>query len=215
MSAPLDNRRYRQFQVRHLAGLTAAAAVLFAVVAPYFREMNAERQLTTAAQAGVLLLAVIGILAYTLNRRRAAERQAGALIERFERFTSRVLFWLLASGMWIAYVATVWFHFADPARNPSFALVPGSPMLLIIAVNFIVVRGVWNIDPMGIEACQNGLLLGGFQLRRWDEIGRYSWSGDPPGQLNLFLKERFVLNMKMDAAFVSRLNAILAEHVPQ
>lgn len=115
--------------------------------------------------------------------------------------------------MWSAYAVSIWIEHTGINKPGEFRLLPGQPILLFAALNYAVVRVWWKIDPMGLEACEHGLIVGAFQFYRWDAISRYSWSGRPPGQLNLFLKQRLVLNLKTDAALVEPLDQILAQRI--
>ena len=206
-----ESHRYRQFQLRHLLGITAGAAVLCAVLAPLFRGLDTAAQVTAVVKTGTVLAAALCIVVYLMFKRASVERDAGPLIEHFERRASRIRYWLAASALWILSLAEV---VIDLISENRISILPGSPVMLFFAVNYVVVRGWWRVDPTGLEVRQNGLVLGGIQFRTWDDIARYSWSGTPTNQLNLFFKERCVLNLKIDASFVERLDPMLAEHTP-
>ncbi len=204
-----DDRRFRQFQIRHLLGLLTGAGVLLAIVAPFFRRLDSQTQWLVSLKVLVVAIASLGIMVFLVARRLKLQSQAGPLIERFERRASRILSWLTALGLWLGFLGTA------VMRQGALVFIPfpGSPVLLCMAVSYSVIRFWWQIDPTGIEAHERGLVLSGVAFRAWDDISRYSWSGSPRCQLNLFLKERFVLNLKTDAAYVDRLDQILAEHV--
>jgi hypothetical protein len=88
--------------------------------------------------------------------------------------------------LWAGYAATFWLDLkVNPTQN-DFNLLPGSPLMLFFAVNYVVVRVWWKIDPLGLEACERGIILYGFYFRPWDEISRYTWSGIPRRRLSLF-----------------------------
>ena len=91
---------------------------------------------------------------------------------------------------------------------------PGSPLALFFAVNFLLVRVWWRIDPLGIEAREQGLILGAFRLVPWTDIASYTRSGAPAHQLNLYLRQRLVLNLKVDPPFAEPLGQILDAHLP-
>lgn len=213
MTEPRNPRRLWQFQVKHLLGLLTAAAVILAIAAPQFRKLDGAAQLRVAARTGVVLIAVLVMLVFIISKRQKNEQAAGPLVERFERMSSRLAHYALLAMFVSAYAGTTWVEFLRPPMTYEYFTPPGSPVLLFLAVNYIVVRVWWGIDPMGFEVCQHGLILGGFTFLRWDEIARYSWSGDPPRQLNLFLTRRMVMNLKVDAGHVDRLDAHLAVHV--
>ena len=207
---PHDSRRLRQFQIRQLLTLTALAALLFATIAPFFRKLEHEEQVWAFVQSAVLMVLVVVVTGGLLLRRQAVERSAGLLIERFERSSSRLWTWVIAVLLFAGYAASIWWRQQAPRI---MTIIPGSPVLLVIAVNFLVLRLWWRIDPTGVEACEHGLILGGLQLHRWQDINRYSWSGDPARQLNLFLKSRTVINFPTDKLFREPLDKILAAQV--
>jgi hypothetical protein len=200
-----------QFQLKHLFGLCTAAAILFGILAPGFRRLGRGDQILVGIQLVVLTISICGILLWLLRARLKAQKTAGPLIERFDRMSSQIFSWIIAAALWLMYGATVWVQSQDP--DQSAAIFPGNPWFLWFAVNYVIVRKWWQIDPSGLEACQNGIIWSGFHCVAWEEISRYSWSGNPPAQVNLFLKQRFVLNLKTDRTFYDRLNSILAEHV--
>ncbi|MEX2112232.1 MAG: hypothetical protein WD845_03555, partial [Pirellulales bacterium] len=202
-----------QFQVRHLLGLITGAAVLFAVVGPVIREADREKQFAASRKTAIGVGAAAGLMVLLLNKRHRSERAAGPVIQRFERLSSRLLSWLIAAVIWIGYVATIWWQWRIGQLPSRFEPVPGSPILLFFAVNYFVVRVWWQIDPAGIEACERGLILDGFNFYSWQEIARYSWSGSPPRQLNLFLNRPLVLNLQTDTSFVGELDRILAARI--
>lgn len=208
------DRRFGQFQIRHLFGLITCAAVTFAIVAPVIRELDHKTQVAAARKTVVAVLAATALTVFLAVRRRRVERKAGPLVHRCERKTSRMLSWLIGLSLWVGYVGSIWADWVtNRPRQQDFGYLPGSPMLLLIGVNFMVVRVWWRVDPSGIEICDNGLILGGFNFYFWDEIDRYSWSGDPPNQLNLYLKTRCVMNVKIDSSFQGRLEPELAKRV--
>ena len=208
------DRRFSQFEVRHLFGLITCAAVTFAIVAPVIRELDHKTQVVAARKTVVAVLAATALTVFLAIRRRRIERKAGPLLHRCERKTSRVVSWLIGLSLWVGYAGSIWSDWVtNRPRQANFTYLPGSPVLLLIAVNFMVVRVWWRVDPAGIEICEHGLILGGFSFYSWDEIDRHSWSGDPPNRLNLFLKRRFVMNLKIDSSFHDWLEPALAEHI--
>ena len=204
-----ESRKFYQFQIQHLLGLLTGAAVLFAILAPRFRQLDPADRLAAALKSLLVVAVTLGIMAFLVVRRQKLERQAGPAIERFERRSSRIVSFLVGVALWVAYAATILVETETPNL---FDVMPGDGLLLFIAVNYSVVRFWWRIDPMGIEAHERGLILGGVQFYPWDAISRYSWTGTPPRQLNLFLSKRMVLNLKVDASFAGRLDEILANH---
>jgi hypothetical protein len=205
---PAPDNRFAQFQLRHLLGLVTVAAVLLAAAAPYFRQLERDAQVTVLVKTTGIVAVALAILVGLLYARGKALGRSGPVVEHCQRLRSRILSWLVAASTWAAYASTLW------TNDPLFRFLPfaGSPVLLFFAINYCVIRFWWQIDPQGLEACEHGLILGGFQFIPWEQINRYSWSG-APAQLNLFLATRMVLNLKVDAADVERLDRILATHL--
>jgi hypothetical protein len=206
------NHRYRQYQLRHLLGLLTVAAVLCAVLAPHIRAMDRDAQVFTLVKSLIVAVAVIGITGFLIVKREKLEDIAGPQLARFERRQSRIWSWVIGGLLVVSYLGTIW---AEPVKSLDVDIVPGSPVLLFFAVNYLVIRICWRIDPFGLDARSHGLIMGGLQFHRWDDIGRYSWSGAQACQLNLFLKRRTVLHFRADASFVERLDQILVEHIPK
>ncbi len=69
-----------QFQVRHLLGIVTVAALMAAIVAPVFRELDRESQWTASRQTAVVIVAAGGIVGFLFIKRRNAERAAGAAV---------------------------------------------------------------------------------------------------------------------------------------
>jgi hypothetical protein len=200
-----DRGRFQQVGVWQLLVLTTAAAVVLVILAPRIRQAPG----VAAIEAIGFLLSVAGVGGYLLRKRRRIERDAGALIERFEPRASRWWTWLAGSALWGVYLFTVCMEWTKPDE---LNLVPGSLWLLWFAIVFLVVRMWWRIDPMAIEACEHGLIVGGLRFYNWADINRHSWSETPPRlQLNLFLKSRSLVHLKPDAEFVVCLDRILSE----
>src|SRR4029079_4279791 len=99
----VDTRRFRQLQVRHLRGVLTGAGVLFAIAAPLFRRLDTDMQWQVAIKILIAGVANVGVMVFLVVRRLKLERQAGPLIERFERRTSRIVAWLTALGLWLGY----------------------------------------------------------------------------------------------------------------
>jgi hypothetical protein len=123
----LDSRRLRQFQLRHLLGLTTAAAVLFAALAPTIRQLDREAQLHAVVRAVVLAILILGFLGYLIFMRQKIEHAAGPVIERFESFSSRVWNWLIGSLLWIGYVGSLWAQYQSPQTVHDANFLPGYP----------------------------------------------------------------------------------------
>ncbi len=211
MTPPPDSESYHQFRLRHLLAIMALVAVALAALAPAFRKLSHAGQVAAGLRSLLFFAAVIGLVAWILIRRARLERAAGPPIQRFERARSRILSWLIAGILLTWYALTVSTDELRPHVGGDFF--PGSPYILFFAINYLVVRLWWRIDPAGIEARQRGLILGGRQLLAWGEINRYTWTGVPPRQLNLFLKQRTVLNLKVDPASAAPLGGILDAHL--
>jgi hypothetical protein len=202
-----------QFRLRDLLGLITGTAIFFAAFAPYFRTLDRAAQISAAVKASTMAVLAIGMMAFLVAKRRRAERRAGPLIERFGRFSSRVVTVLIALALCAAYASSIWFQHSPPPGHRGPAIMPGSPILLLFAVNYLVLRVWWKIDPLCLEACEHGLVIGGFQFCAWDDIRRFTWSGNPARQLNLFLRQQLVLNLKVDTSSVEGLERILDQQV--
>jgi len=210
---PHDSRRLRQFRLWHLLVLMTGAALLFGVWAPTIRHLDRPAQLAAIGRIVVFAYLTFGFAGYLIFMRHKIERIAGPVIEQFESFSSRVWNWVIGCTLWISYLVTFWVQFEPSRAGTGINFVPGSPVLLFFAVSYVVVRGLWGIDPTGLVACENGLIIGALQFLRWNEITRYSWSGKSARELNLFLKQRSVLNLKVNAAFIERLDRILSQAI--
>ncbi|REK19537.1 MAG: hypothetical protein DWQ37_00250 [Planctomycetota bacterium] len=206
-----DERTLGQWQLRHLFGLLTIAAALLAMVAPLLRRLEPERQVEAALKILVAAGAAGGIVVFLAIRRQKLEQQGGPMIARFERRSSRIWSGLIVCVLVVSYAASVVVDELDAAFSP----ISGSPWLLYLAVNYAVVRFWWRIDPLSIEAREGGLILGSVFFRPWEEISRYTFSGSPPRQLNLFVTSPLpmVMNIKVDTSGVERLDEILAQHV--
>ena len=205
-----------QFRTRHLFWLMAGCSVLFAVVAALVRDLPREKQISALVQVVIMVAAIVASTGLVLRQRQKLERQAGKRIERFTRLSGRLVFWglfILMSLFAILYPMQVGFQIAM-AQPGAYTLMPPSPVILFFAVNFFVVRVWWKIDFFGIEACEHGLVLGGWGFIPWTGIKRYTWSGKDRSQLNLFATS-MVSNLRVDASCVSRMDEILAQHVGQ
>jgi MFS family permease len=209
-----ERLRPGQYQLQHLLGLTTALAVLLAVLVPLLRGLDWRLQASVAIQATILGAVLFGVLVLCSWRRYRVEMTAGRLFDRFTRKSSHWLSWLMISAMAAWYLLCVLLRTGEAANQGEIAVFPGSPQILLIGAHYLIVRCWWKIDPMGLEAFEAGLCLGGFQLIRWEQINRWSWSGRPPRQLNLFLVDRTVRNIPTDIAFQGRLEEILQEHGP-
>ncbi len=201
-----------QFRIRNLLVLMAGAGVLFAVLATLVKDLSGTAQISALVQAVVLVVVVVCSSGYILFARQKVERRAGRRIERFGRFSGKLLHWALLVLFLGGYLFEVGFKLRT-ARPGAFVLMPPSPFLLFFAVNYLVVRVWWKVDPMGLEACEHGLIQGAWHFIAWDDISRFSWSGKSGLQLNLFLKQRMVMHVRTDASFAGRLDQILAEHL--
>ncbi len=176
----------------------------------FFNELLGQAaQREVALKSLTLFGAILATVAAILSLRSRVERSAGPAILKFERQSSRVASWLIAAALCGWYVMTV--HADAAAVRPG--VFPGSPLALFFAINFLVVRVWWRIDPAGIEARDEGLIIGGFELVPWSEMTRYTWSDTPPRRLNLFLRQRTVRNLKVDAEFAPLLGEILDAHL--
>ncbi len=209
-----------QFQLKHVLGLLTVTAVALMIVAPWFRGLDAQTQLVASIKTLTVLIAVIGIAAFLMVRQRRVDQQAGSVLVRYERLSSRILSWLVALGLWAGYAASIWSQQRTHGSSylAYFDIPPGSPPILFFAVNYTVARLWWRIDPRGIEVRQQGLVLGAFSFYPWDAITRYTWSGQSRHQLNLFVKRNGtagVSNLKLNADFAHRLEPILAEKIGQ
>ena len=152
-------------------------------------------------------------MAALLFRRRKAEMAAGPLLERLETGQSRWIFWLLTALMLGLYFFSIWSHLQTAASTNVPVVLFGNPLFLLLAVNFAVVRGWWKIDPRAIEVCEHGIILGGFRFIPWEDLLRFSWTGNPIRQLNLYCRGRTVLNFGLPAKMAERLEPILRERV--
>jgi hypothetical protein len=207
-----ERLRPGQYQLQHLMGLTTAFAVLLAVLVPPLRGLDWRMQASMAIQVTIWGAVLFGVLVFCSWRRYRVEMTAGRLFDRFTRKSSHWLSGLFFSAMAAWYLLYVLLHTGEVANQGEIAVFPGAPHILLLGAHYFIVRCWWKIDPMGLEAFEAGLCLGGFQLIRWNEINRWSWSGRPPRQLNLFLADRTVRNIPIDIAFQDRLEMLLQEH---
>jgi hypothetical protein len=200
----------QRLRLRHLFAAVTGAAVLFAVLAALIRGSSAEVQFSAFGQSVVLVLMIVGCIGYAFHKRQQVELLAGPGVERFGRKAGRVLHWFLM-GSFLGLLAMTpvaeWYK-AKPGEIVN--LLP-SPWVLFMAVNYMVVRVWWKIDPMAIEAREHGLIQGGWQFVAWNDINRFTWSGKGGRQLNLFLKRLTVMHVQTDASFAGRLNELLEE----
>jgi len=205
-SDPQDDRRTGQFALRHLLGLVTLAAVPLALLAPIVRSLDADTQ-RKALLSALLVFIVVPVMAGMMIRsRRKVEMLAGPLLLRCERRSSRVLKWVFAVILVCGYLATA---LVQPIGRAPWYAFPGNPWLLYMAVGYFVMRIWWNLDPKAIEACENGLIQGGFNFIPWSKVQRYTWSGQAANQLNLYYKHA-VGSVKVDRPYVDQLEPILA-----
>ncbi len=200
----------QRLRLRHLFAAVTGAAVLFAVMAALVRGSSTKTHLSTFGQSVVLVLMILGCIGYVFHKRQQVELLAGPGIERFGRRAGRVLNWIvLASffGFVVLQPALKWYE-AKPEEIVN--LLP-SPWILFMVVNYTVVRVWWKIDPLALEARENGLIQGGWHFVAWSNINRFTWSGKEGRQLNLFLKRLTVVHLQTDASFAGRLNELLEQ----
>jgi hypothetical protein len=208
-----NKRSKGQFQIRHILGMMAGSAILFAILAPQVRRLDPDAQIAVLIQAIGLTAFVLGIMAILLYKRHRTEVAAGPILDRLEPARSRWVFWLITSGLLVVYIISIASHLRSAVQADAPVVVFGNPALLFFLVNFAVVRGWWRIDPLAIEISERGIILGGFRFFQWNEIQRYTWTGDPIRQLNLFLKTRHVLNFGVEAALAERLEPVLRQRI--
>ena len=209
----VQQRVKAQFEIRHILGMMAGSAVLFAIIAPQLRKLEPDKQFSVLLQAILLAVIVFAIMAVLLVRRRKAELDAGSLLDRLQPRQSRWVFWLITSTLVVMYCVSILSHLQTAANTNVPVVLFGNPMLLFLAVNFVVVRGWWRVDPRAIEICEHGIIFGGFRFMPWDGIRRYSWTGNPIRQLNLYGNDRTVTNYGIEADLAQRLEPILRVYV--
>ncbi len=210
----VDPRVKAQFQIRHVLGMMAGSAVLLAVIAPQWRRLEPDDQFSVLLQAFLLVAIVFGIMVVLLVNRRKAELRAGPLVTRLDTPQSRWMFWLITTALIGMYVVSMVSHLRTATTSKAPVVLFGNPVLLFLAVNFVVVRGWWRIDPRAIEVCEHGLIFGGFRFVAWDRITRYTWTGSPVRQLNLFCEDRTVLNYGIEPKLAERLTPVMRERIP-
>lgn len=205
--------RHSQLRLRHLFGLTAAAAILAAMLAPWLRGLDDRTQVLALVRLTSLLVLVTGAMAYMLLKRHRVEVDAGQPITTFARPWSNLWHWGIFGLFLLVYLGTVVLDARVARPSSSWDFLPGSPIVLYFGVNYFVLYVWWKIDPRGMEACENGLISGGVFFLPWSEINRYTWTGSPPRQLNLFLKSQFVRNANVDSSWVPELEGLLHQHI--
>lgn len=209
----MDRVQLRQLRLHHLLGLITALAVMLAAYVPLLREYKWQVQASVGIQTAIVGSVLFIMLIERSWRRRRLVAQAGRLLARFTTPTSLRIRALVSFAIVAIYVLESIWRIAIAASDDSVAFIPVSPMVLVFGSQYLILRVWWNIDPRGIEAFDVGLCIGAFTLFRWDAIHRWSFTGAPPHQLNLFLTSQHVVNFRINPATSAALAEILQAHV--
>lgn len=207
-------RSTRQFHTRHLLGLMGTTALFFAVAGPAIRRLDHDQRVSAAIQAAVAAIVVLVVITGIFFAHQRVSRSGGKLLASFERTSSQILHWTGVGLFAAMYLGTVYVDLQGAsAEQRETTWVLGSPHMLLILTNYLVVRVWWGINPSRLDVREHGLIIGGFNFIDWDSIRRYSWTGNPTRQLNLFMKQRTVLNLKVQESFKSELETILDDKI--
>jgi hypothetical protein len=205
-------RPNRRLHLRHLLLAIAGAAGLFAALAALTQSSNANVKVSAFAQSVIFVFMVCGCVAYVFHARQKVERKAGPVIEPFTPVMSKLIHTVGFASLaaFLAISSGIEWYKSKPGEVVNYL---PSPVYLFMVVNYAILRLWWKIDPLSFEAAENGLIFGVSNYVSWADINRYTWSGRQNRQLNLFLKQRSVVSLTMDSAFVPRLDAILGARV--
>jgi hypothetical protein len=180
-------------------------------VAPWIRNLQRRGQLALAIELGAIAVFGSTFIVILFYRRRHVEQRAGPLLLAVNRSHASWIHAIISLGV-VSAIGVAGWNAVDQALAHSSLLPLLKPNLLVfgfLGANYVVVKLWWGFDPLTLEVREAGFVLGGLQFMPWDSIVRYTLSGTPPKQLNLFTTARLVVNIPLERAAVPQLESTM------
>jgi hypothetical protein len=180
-----EPRSAAQFQIKHVLWAMLPASVLFAVVAPWLRSLEADALYRVLIFWAISTVLTGGSIALSLRKRLRLERQKGLPelafyqpVARWRRIVSA-----LAVPAIVVYVGAATY---GAALGQQYTMQLVRAIYPSIALGWIF-RGLW-LGRRRIEVFAEGFALGGEQFIPWKVIYRYEWRPTSAPTLNLYCK---------------------------
>jgi len=180
-----EPRSAAQFQIKHVLWAMLPASVLFAVVAPWLRSLEADGLYRVLIFWAISAVLTGGSIALSLRKRLRLERQKGLPelvfyqpVARWRRIVSA----LAVPAIVVYYGAATY----GAALGPEFTMQLVRAIYPSIALGWIF-RGLW-LGRRRIEVFAEGFAMAGEQFIPWKVIYRYEWRQKSVPTLNLYCK---------------------------
>lgn len=176
-----------QYSIRSVMIVTAAAAVVSAILGPPVRQMEPEHQLRLGLFFAAVAV-VTGLFAVLrLLQRCGVERKAGPLLWQTDAGEKNTRWFILILAVVLATAAAkgmiVIFNAGESVW--SFGGLMLSSCILaasLLAAEFYLYRW-WQTGPLITEVRKNGLVLRGVVFLKWSVLRSYQPSGEGPAVL--------------------------------
>ena len=179
-----------QYGIRHLMALTAAVAVVMAVLGPMIRAWDTERQIAFTVYLAAPLLLLACCTYHLCTYRVRVERAAGDVLLRIRTSDHPLIKRLLVAIMAFFGVLMI----GASILLSGFWIGDGTDILNVVwlslwpamVISPLVTRLWWGLNSGSIEVCERGLTLGAYEFLSYSKLKHYRWERYFANKLVLF-----------------------------